>query len=451
MTLSRDITQNEGVVRYLEQVCRHIRARDVHNDIRAELVGHLEELVDVMVTKEGLSEDQAIHRAIQQMGDPDQIGGQLHQVHKPRTEWGLIALIAVFIGIGLLAMYAVQLVVDERFSMIVSNTLLHVSIGVVVMIAFYFLDYRKLQRYSWHLYGFTIFLLLCAELRGHQVNGRSGWIYIGGYFIDVYSFTHYLFIIAIAGIILSSKRDVHKGMWRRAMLSVREAAVYFIVPGLLFVLGNAIPEFIVYCVVLLVLLIVTRRFELIGMGCVALVLLFYGMVTIKPMYFSLMMSRLSGYINPAASPDSAYMTMKSLSAIRSAGMWGQGLGAENPSLTYIYSDMLFTYLVYSLGWVAGIAIVTVVLMLAGRIAGIVTKLHDPYAKNIVIGLFSIIGVKFLWSIAMSVGLLPMTSMRLPFIGYGGTSTILEMAVIGVILSVYRRKDMIPRQAASTQS
>ncbi|MFX3634521.1 MAG: FtsW/RodA/SpoVE family cell cycle protein [Candidatus Pristimantibacillus sp.] len=120
-------------------------------------------------------------------------------------------------------------------------------------------------------------------------------------------------------------------------------------------------------------------------------------------------------------------------------------------MPYIYSDMLFTYLVYSLGWVAGVAIATVVLMLAGRIAGIVTKLHDPYAKNLVIGLFSIIGVKFLWSIAMSVGLLPMTSMRLPFIGYGGTSTILEMAAIGVILSVYRRKDMIPRQAASTQS
>lgn len=453
MTLSRDITQNEGVVRYLEQVCRHIRARDVHNDIRTELVGHLEELVDVMVVEEGLSEDQAIRRAIQQMGDPDQIGGQLHQVHKPKTEWGLIALIAVFIGIGLLAMYSVQLVIGEESFHIFNLTLLYVLIGSAVMITFYFLDYRKLQRFTWYLYGTTVLLLLLARLNGDMLmmSRMGNWLTLAPYSFDIMQYSLYMFTIAIAGMLFSGKRDL-QGKMRKAMMLVRDVLVLFIVPGGLYLSVNAFLEFTLYCAVLIVLLVPAKKLKLIVMGCSTMSILLLLVLTFKHDYMRIIVARLSAFINPAAANrDNGYMITKSLEAIRSAGMWGKGIGAENPSLPYIHNDMIFTYLVYCFGWVAGIGIITVVLMLAGRLVGVVKRLHDPYAKGIVIGIFSIISIQYLWNIAMSVGLLPMTSMRLPFIGYGGTTTLIEMAAIGVILSVYRRKDMIPRQAASTQS
>lgn len=73
--------QYESIQEYLVQVCRHVKARDVHRDIKVEMQNHLDELVEDKLN-EGLSEDEAVRAALVQMGDPDQIGKQLHAAHK---------------------------------------------------------------------------------------------------------------------------------------------------------------------------------------------------------------------------------------------------------------------------------------------------------------------------------------------------------------------------------
>ncbi|WP_426454372.1 permease prefix domain 1-containing protein [Paenibacillus sp. S-38] len=86
------IREYEEVQDYLNQVCSKVRAREVHQEIREELISHIEELV---LTKEadGSSKEKAVPWALRQMGDPAQVGGELHKIHRPRLNWVLLAAV----------------------------------------------------------------------------------------------------------------------------------------------------------------------------------------------------------------------------------------------------------------------------------------------------------------------------------------------------------------------
>ncbi|NLK51128.1 MAG: FtsW/RodA/SpoVE family cell cycle protein [Syntrophomonadaceae bacterium] len=77
-----------------------------------------------------------------------------------------------------------------------------------------------------------------------------------------------------------------------------------------------------------------------------------------------------------------------------------------------------------------------------RLARVVTRSKDEYGRLVVIGIISLFSVQFLWNMAMTLGLVPLAAFSLPFISYGGSQLIMQMAAVGLVLSVYRRKDMV---------
>ncbi|MCI1696027.1 permease prefix domain 1-containing protein [Aneurinibacillus aneurinilyticus] len=92
---------------FLDLVCEQIKAKEIHSEIRPELESHLNDLIEQKI-REGVHREEAIQQAIRQMGDPILLGKQLHKVHKPKIEWGLIGLVVVFLSIGLTATYAIS-------------------------------------------------------------------------------------------------------------------------------------------------------------------------------------------------------------------------------------------------------------------------------------------------------------------------------------------------------
>lgn len=99
---SRFPNENRLFDDYLTQVCRHIKVKDIHSDVNAELLSHLEEVMDEKLSQ-GLSETEAARETIKQMGEPHVVGKQLNSVHKPIMDWGLLGLVGVLVGIGLVA------------------------------------------------------------------------------------------------------------------------------------------------------------------------------------------------------------------------------------------------------------------------------------------------------------------------------------------------------------
>lgn len=437
--------QHESVKQYINQVCRQVKARDVHADIQLEMTSHLDELIEDKLN-EGLLEEEAIRQALAQMGDPDQIGKQLHAVHKPVMEWGLAAIVAIMVGIGLLAMYAVQIAYSEHgglngFQFFLRKAFF-TAVGAVFMIGIYFLNYRKLRKYSWYLYSGTILLMIACTFMGTEVNGMKSWIVFGLFYLDVYGVSPYLFMIAFAGTLMGRNTE-KRGLFINSLHLGKMILLYAFVPTFLYSQAHSFHDFIVYAFGLMILMLfVAKTYKLFLASLASLAAIGIALFTLAPYRYQSVWQRYTALLNPNASDDSLYVTHRSIDAIRSGGMWGQGFGIENPMIPFIQSEMIYTYLTNSLGWVFGFSIIVLTLLLISKVINVARKLKDTYARGLVVGLFSIIGLHFVWNILMSFGLLPMTAMAMPFVSYGGTNGIIELMAIGLILSVYRRRDMI---------
>ncbi|WP_028609532.1 FtsW/RodA/SpoVE family cell cycle protein [Paenibacillus harenae] len=448
--MSKDWSRHESVRQYLKRICGHIKVKDVHKEIRLEMTNHLDERVEDMV-QDGFSEEEAVQLALGQMGDPDQIGRQLHAAHKPVFEWSLAVLVAILLGIGLVAMYAMKFALSDDYGLgegYFPRQSLYVAVGVLLLIGIYFMDYRKLKKFSWYLYGFTVVIMFITSQIGIGMNGNKHWLVFGPFTLDIFAISSYLFMIAIAGTLVSNKEKA-AGSFMEWLAIGKMATLYFLIPVWLYAVNYALVSFIVYGFgVMAIILFVSRNYKLLLTGLVLFAAGGLAFLKLNVSYYYMLLDRLQAYLHPYSNPN-GYHTLKVLESIQSAGMWGQGFGVENKMFRYIHSEMIFTYLIYSLGWVFGAAMVALVLLFAVKVISVSRKLRDPYAKGLVVGLFSVIGFHYLWNMLMSVGLLPITGMTMPFISYGGTQTIMEIAAIGVILSVYRRKNMLGRASAES--
>lgn len=442
--MSGNLREHPLVVRYLEQVCGMVKAKEVHEDIKLEMLSHLEELVEDRAGVGSVSEEEAIADAIRQMGDPELIGKQLHAAHKPKTDWMMLIMLALLIGIGLIAVIAVQWVGSDRLGAhYMVKKIVYVGIGLAAMTGLYFMDYRKLQRYSWHLYGATIVLMVAAKLTGPTINGSAEWLKVGSLIFNVFAVSPYLFMIAYAGICNKAQGMNERGTVRKAQMLLKEIAAFIVLPAYLYLSSSSLLYFSIYYVGLLAILLASKKYKLAASGLALkaagiMAVIFGGFSNYQHVWY-----RLAGFVT--RNSDSIYQTQRSVEAIQGGGMWGQGLGAVYDRLPFYNSEMLYSYLVYTLGWVFGCITIVLCLAFVVRLTGMALKLRDTYARTMVVGIVVVFGIQFAWNLLMSFGLMPISSTTLPFVSWS-SYTIVELAVVGLLLSAYRRKDMIGRHA-----
>ncbi|CAM3651088.1 FtsW/RodA/SpoVE family cell cycle protein [Cohnella lubricantis] len=440
--------REEHIKAYLDEVCRHIRAKDRHEEIRLELAGHLEEITDERLA-EGMDEEDAIRQAIRQMGDARRIGLQLHRVHKPRTEWSLVILAVLLVGFAIVAMYALQEGTTGAVSRIpfMEHKLLLSGAGIAAMALLYFFDYRKLRMLSWFLYGAAVLLMLWPRLAGSPaINGQLKWIWIGVLRLDVTSIAPYLFMAGIAGLLSFGEWDSRLSM-RAVPRYVKESLLYFAVPSYLYLLSHSFITLAIHCFGVTIMILALgqwRRYIAYLVPFAAVISLIIGLKpsSVYPFY----LFRIQSFFDPSTSPY-LYLSEDWRSLLRSAGFWGRGIGQETPQLVYYYSNNIFAYLIYILGWGAGLLLAALIALLLFRAAHVAKQAADPFARTLVIGVTSILAFKFVWSLLMSVGLLPYIGVTVPLVGYNGFSTVAELSAIGILLSVYRRKDGARRSRA----
>lgn len=423
------------VSNFLDQVCEQIKAKEMHSEIKLELESHLDDIIEQKL-KEGVHKEETIQQAIRQMGDPMLLGKQLHQAHKPRMDWSLLSLSVIFIGIGLVAMYAIfnsQLFVEKT---------VHTCIGIALMVLLYFWDYRKCKHFAWHLYILTVLIIGYSMFFGVERNG-SPKLSVGAMIIDFVSITPYLFTISLAGLMATKKWD--------SLSWIKRICIFILIPAFLIAKNHSSSFLMIYFFSFTVLLMFNKKN---WKEFMRLVLPFFVLlIFVDSISFPYYKERLAAFLHPYADPlGISYMTVQSIEAIRSAGMTGQGFDTILVKLLPdTQGDMIFTYLVHSLGWMMGITIFVSVLFFVVRMIKIARQIRDYYGKLIVSGLLTIFCVQFFWNMLMSVGLLPMVGLSFPFISHGGTQLVFQLASVGMILSIYRRKDIIRDSHDHSQS
>lgn len=430
----KQIGYEEAVRQYLKKVCKQVNARELHSEIKLELQSHIQELVEEQISS-GLGREQAIEIAIRQMGDPLLVGNQLNKAHKARIDWSLLSLIAIFIGIGILAMYAVELI---SFGSFFKNKITYSIIGIICMLGLCFWDYRKLLPYSKALYIIILLGMGWVLQFGQQVNGAP-YFSLGFIRFNFLAISPFLLILCLAGIMAS--------IWEKQAFSLK-IAVYVLIPSVLYGFGNSLISLMIYLAGFSIMYLSLQRHigKLLCYIVPVLIIVFLLSVGTNAQRIE----RFFAYMDPYSDPQgSGYVIIQSLQSIHSAGWWGHGFAAVIRPLPTIESEMLFTYLIYSLGWVAGIGLGVLALIFLIRLAGIAGKVTDLYGSLAVKGFLAMFTIEFIWSMLMSFGVLPFAGVSIPFISNGGMLTLIQLASIGIILSIYRQKNRIPARSNST--
>ncbi|OMC69050.1 hypothetical protein BK126_14805 [Paenibacillus sp. FSL H7-0326] len=433
----REIDQHHAVKEFLDQVCSQVRAKRMHTDIRDELKNHIEERMEDL-QQEGYSVDISAEAAIKEMGTPLQIGKSLDQAHRPSTDWKLILLIFMFTAMGLFAAFNAQSMAlsSPLFADHLIRTAFHTVIGLIFFICFYFIQYLIFKNYSQFIFTTTLFLMAFAIGFGIQVNGMRGYLALGFFSFNIMYISVPILLFGLAGMKPArewSKRETLTQMIYRG-----------VIPAALYVTSGSVTSLMLYLLGFLVLTWTTRKsvqqfaiFALLSLVAAASYLYFHA---------DYMVARFQTYLNPTG--EGAHVTGITIEAIRSAGWFGHGFAAINTSLPYIHNDSILTYLFYCYGWSFALVLGLFITLLLHRMWTLQKSIRDSYGKLIVTLVVFYFGIRLVWSLLSAIGFLPMISINIPFIGYGGTAQIVDLAAIGLLLSVYRYKNMIPSLSES---
>ncbi len=435
---------NKKIVTFLDDVCIHIRCKKVHKDLRDELTNHIHELKDEYTNK-GHDEEKALDMAISAMGNCDEIGDRLNKQHKPETEWSLIGLATIIAIIGGIIMFksnefeSIQNVSFEKY-------LIFAVLGISIMVGFYFFDYTKLKKLALPMYLISLLLLFFTHFQGASYNGRKLLTICG---ISISSeYVTILLLVAIAGLIEKSRGKGDIAFLRILMLALISVLPIITLPDF----SRAIVLTICYTVLIISSVIKNhfggnRKIQLSCLGCIGALIIFFSTYDIisKPYRFERILSFLTrGKSDPLNSGWQQIMVDKWLAVSTLFGKTTEKVNGYNldKGMPGITTNYVLINIIATLGWVVGIVLVLVIAVFIGRMFVTTKKIKNDYGFYLSLGACTILSAQFTISVLMNFNLFPVTDVSLPFISYGGVGYIVSMALVGTILSVWRRNNLM---------
>ena len=311
------------------------------------------------------------------------------------------------------------------------------TLGIIAMFATINIDYHKYKRYTKILMLVTTILLLVV-FAFPEVKGARRWIQLGPASFQPSEIAKYMVVIYLA------KSIENKGYRIRTFL-------YGVVPyllvagfyaGLVFAEKNLSIATVIMMVTFIMLFVAGAKFLHLVAVVIPVILAGVAAILLEPFR----LGRLLTFRNPWIDPKGkGYQLIQSFLALGSGGIWGVGLGQSRQKCYYIpepHNDFIFAVIGEELGLIGCTFIILLFVIFVWR--GIVTavKAKDTFGTLVAAGITSVIGVQALINIAVVTGSIPVTGVPLPFISYGGSSLVLNMMAMGVLLNISRQKSTI---------
>lgn len=415
---------------FLSEVRDQIKSKEAKDFIEVELDYHIKEAKSHLLAK-GVDEAEAEEKAVGQMGSPVILGQQLNKLHRPKVDWLTVILLVTTLGLGFIPILFVD---HDHFGLDASYFLMSKGIssllGGAVAVGMMLMDYRKIAKFGWLFYWIGILILVVLQISPYLSHGNLV-IAIGPFWFG--SLTAIPFFLFSWAYFFNHKK-----------MKLWQLSLFFIFSCCLFFMTSTITTTYIYAVMVFGMLWwsrFSRKTILILTGVMANLLLFLSIIVVG--YYGYRPGiRFLAFINPENDPYGAgYMNLLIQERMSQAGWFGNALNSEVIPRAHI--DLVFVGFTYYYGWLAALALVCILSLFAIRIMIIARKINEPFAKSLLIGAVSLYTVQLVSNIAMTLGLIPITSISLPFISYGLMPILFNAFLIGVVLSVYRRKDLTP--------
>ena len=312
---------------------------------------------------------------------------------------------------------------------------------LLMLILILLIDYNVIGKYYKGLYVIGLVLLVAVLIPGigAERGGARSWVELGPLDFQTSELVKLTFILSYAKIVESKRGKLNN---LKEIIPVVIYAIPFI--GLLFAQPDLGTAIVFSCIILGMLFTAGLDLGLIKKATIIF------LVSLPVMYMLMaphQKDRIEAFLNPEdVTLKGNYQVMQSLIAIGSGGPTGKGLynGTQNQEgyLPVQDSDFIFAVIGEELGAIGMIAIIGLYILFLTRMIYIAREAKDFYGTLIVIGVMSMFAYQIIQNIGMTVALIPVTGVTLPFISYGGSSLLTSMANLGLVLNVCMRKKKI---------
>ncbi len=358
---------------------------------------------------------------------------------KPFDFW-LFMTVLILLSLGLIMVFSASAPTAEKeykdIYFIIKKQLRFAVLGMAAMLLAANYNYRKYGiKTVLALMGGSIIMLILVLIPGigREVNGSWRWIYFGSIPFQPSELAK-LSIILFLSYFLSKRKKPLDSFFSDLM-------PYLLVIGLvslLLMLETHLSATIIIislsCIILFVAGAKVRHFLILAAPV--------GGVLVAVISFTdYMTSRINSYINPWSDlQGDGWQTVQSLYAIGSGGIFGRGLGQSMQKFLYIpepHNDYIFSILAEELGYIGVVAVLLLFMIFIWRGIKIAVNAPDVYSSLIATGITSLIAVQSLFNVAVVTNTVPPTGVSLPFFSSGGTSLVLFMAEVGILLNISR--------------
>ncbi|GMO03507.1 stage V sporulation protein E [Lachnoanaerobaculum sp. JCM 36186] len=364
-------------------------------------------------------------------------------------DYSLIFIILFLLVMGLIMIYsASSYTADLKFknsAYFVNKQLIFVVAGLILMIFVSIVPYQVWIKLSKLIYVVATALVGAVLVIGRDANGARRWINLFGIKFQPSEFVKVAIIIFSSYYLVKYKNDLHS-----TDRKVAEKKLWFLfgvifVPTVLVMVENLSTSIIIFLIAFCMSFLGTSNKRLHTVGAIAMgVILFFSKPFVKFIYErgarDYHLTRLLVWAEPEKfSRDGGYQVIQGLYAIGSGSFFGKGLGQgmQKFFLPESQNDMIFAIIVEELGLFGAGLIMGAFVFLIYRMIKISFSVTDPEGVYLVVGILIHLSLQVILNIAVVTGVLPNTGVSLPFISYGGTSILVLLGEMGIVLSVAR--------------
>ncbi|WP_159881160.1 FtsW/RodA/SpoVE family cell cycle protein [Paenibacillus puerhi] len=365
----------------------------------------------------------------------------------------IVTLLIVLIVIGAILQYSVG-VGNTTFAFDVKKSIVIYLISILAFVGAAYFDYRILTKVSYYLYGFGVLLLVAVYFFGSNINNARGWFQFGFLSFQPVELMKIILIITLAAFMAR-----RKGEPLELIRDVLPIGMLVAIPIGLVLLQPDFGNGLILAVLLVGMLWIGNikgRFVLIGVTIIGGFT--YLLLFLVNQYYAFIISflserklsiqwivRINTFINPTtADKNDSYHVDSAIRSIGSGFLTGEGYlqGTSPRTVPYAYSDSIFAVVGEEFGFVGASILLLIYFVLIYRMILIALYCNNYAGSFIIIGIVTMLVFQIFQNVGMMIGIMPLTGITLPFVSYGGTSLLINMVSMGLVMSIKMHDDRL---------
>ncbi len=349
----------------------------------------------------------------------------------------LVFPVLFLVGIGIVMVYSASSVLAlKKFGTdyyFIKKQALFSLIGFAALVICRHFSYRFYRSLAYPLLILAFIFLVAIQVSGfeYSAGGSARWLRFGSFTFQPSEFARIALVIYLA-YSMSKKKD-----------KLKEFSI------------GIVPHFVVFGIFAILIFLQPDFGSVVILGLITFIMLFVGgvrilhlgslMLVLLPVAYFFMVSaeyrikRIMGFLDPWQYPaDEGYQIVHSLMAFGTGGILGTGIGKGYQKLFYLpepHTDFIFSVIGEELGLLGVLIILGLYTLILWRGINIARNAKDLFGSFVAIGLTTAIGLQVCVNMGVSLAIIPTTGLTLPFLSYGGTSLLLNMASIGILMNI----------------